>query len=36
MPEFTVAWVERLIEVVAEMARRHGAECANSRQRARF
>ena len=36
MPEFAVTWVERLIEVVAEIAGRHGAECADSRQRARF
>ena len=36
MPEFTVTWVERLIEAVAEIARGHGAECADGRQRARF
>jgi hypothetical protein len=31
-----VPWVERLIEAVAEIARRHGAEGADGRQRARF
>jgi hypothetical protein len=36
MPEFTVTWVERLIEAVAEIAGWHGAECADGRQRSRF
>jgi len=36
MPKFTVTWVERLIEAVAEIARRHGAEGADGGQRARF
>ena len=35
MPKFTVTWVERMIEAVAEIARRHGAEDADSGQRAR-
>ena len=34
MPELTVAWVERLIEAVAEIVRRHGAKRADGRQRA--
>ena len=36
MPKLTVTRVERLIEAVAEIARWHRAECADSRQRARF
>jgi hypothetical protein len=36
MPKFTVTWVERLIEGVAEVARRYGAERADGRQRACF
>jgi hypothetical protein len=36
MPELAVAWVERLIEAVAEIARGHGAEGADGGQRARF
>ena len=36
MPELTVAWVERLIEAVAEVVRRHGAKCPDRRQRARL
>jgi hypothetical protein len=36
VPELTVAWVERPIEAVAEIARRHGAEGADGGQRARF
>jgi hypothetical protein len=36
MPELAVAWVERLIEAVAEIAGRHGAEGADGGQRARF
>ena len=36
MPEFTVTWVERLIEAVAEIVRRHGAEGADGGQHARF
>jgi hypothetical protein len=36
MPKFTVTWVERLIEAVAKIARRHGAEGADRGQRARF
>ena len=36
MPEFTVAWVEWLIVAVAEIACRHGAEGADSGQRAGF
>jgi hypothetical protein len=36
VPELAVAWVERLIEAVAEIARRHGAEGADGGQRARF
>ena len=36
MPELTVAWVERLIEAVAEIVRRHGAKRADRRQRARL
>jgi hypothetical protein len=36
MPKLTVTWVERLIEGVAEIARRHGAERADGGQRARF
>lgn len=33
MPEFTVTWVERLIEAIAEIACRHGAEGADGGQR---
>ena len=36
MPELTVAWVERLIEAVAEIVRRHGAKRTDRRQCARF
>jgi len=36
MPEITVAWVERLIEAVAEIVRRYGAKRADRRQRARL
>ena len=36
MPELAVAWVERLIEAVPEIVRRHGAEGADGGQRARF
>ena len=36
MPELAVAWVERLIEAVAEIGRWHGAEGADCGQRARF
>ena len=36
MPELAVAWVERLIEAVAEIVRRHGAKRADGRQRARL
>jgi hypothetical protein len=36
MPELTVAWVERLIEAIAEVVRRHGAKRADGRQRARL
>ena len=36
MPKFTVTWVERLIEAVSEIARGHGAERADGRQRARL
>jgi hypothetical protein len=32
----SLAWVERLIEAVAEIARGHGAEGAHGRQRAGF
>ena len=34
MPELTMTWVERLIEAVAEIVRRHGAKRADGRQRA--
>ncbi len=36
MPELTVAWIERLIEAVAEIVRRHRAKRADGRQRARL
>ena len=36
MPELTVARVERLIEAVAEIVRRHGAKRTDRRQRARL
>jgi hypothetical protein len=29
VPELTVTWVQRLIEAVAQIARGHGAECAD-------
>jgi hypothetical protein len=36
LPEFTVTWVQRLIDGVAEIARRHDAKSADGGQRARF
>jgi len=36
VPELTVTWVERPVERVAEIVRRHGAERADGGQRARF
>jgi hypothetical protein len=36
MPKFTVTWIERLVEGVAEIVRSHGAEGADCGQRARF